>query len=69
MKDDLYSEGGPVPSTPEEFADEVQVIVLDPLLTSAAALDVQFGQLAVAYADRVIPGGLRLRYEPWAVAE
>jgi hypothetical protein len=67
MKDDLYSEGGPVPTTPDDFAAEVQVIVLDSLVTSAAALDVQLGQLAVAYADSVLPGGLRLRFGPWPV--
>lgn len=68
MKDNLYSDGGPVPTSPVDFAAEAQVIVLDPLVTSAAALDVQLGQLALAYADRVIPGGLHLRYGPWAVA-
>ena len=61
---DLYSEGGPVPVTPDDFAAQVQAIVLDPQITSAAALDVQLGQLALAYADRVL-GGLRLRYGPW----
>ena len=69
MKDDLYSEGGPVPTTPDGFAAEVQVIVLDPQLTSTAALDVQLGQLAIAYADTLLPGGLRLRFGPWEVAE
>lgn len=61
----LYSEGGPVPTTPEEFAAEVQAIVLDERLTSGAAMDVQLGQLAVAYADSLIPGGLRLLDGPW----
>ena len=69
MKDDLSSDGGPVPITPADFAAEVQVIVLDPLVTSAAAPDVQLGQLAVAHADRVIPGGIQLRRGPWAVTE
>jgi hypothetical protein len=69
VKDDLHSDGGPVPITPADLAAEVQVIVLDPLVTSAAALDVQLGQLAVAYADRVIPGGIQLRHGPWAVTE
>lgn len=51
MKDDLYSEGGPVPTT-------------------AAALDTQLGQLAVAYAESVLGelhgvGWFRCRYGPW----
>jgi hypothetical protein len=66
MKDDLYSDGGPVPTTPEDFAEEVQVIVLDPRLTSGAAIDVQLGQLAVAYARHVLPG-FRLQFGPWPV--
>lgn len=64
MKDDLYSEGGPVPTTPEEFGAEVQAIVLDPRIHTAYALDVQLGQLALGYADHVL-GGLRLRHGPW----
>jgi len=61
----LYSEGGPVPTTPEEFAAEVQAIVLDERLTSGAAMDVQLGQLAADYADSILPGGLRLLDGPW----
>lgn len=60
-----FSDGGPVPSTPAAFAAEVQALALDQRFTSGAELDTMLGQLTIAYADTLIPGGIQLRYGPW----
>ena len=48
---DLYSDGGPVPTTPADLAEEVE---LSPRLAAA-----------IAYADEVLGVAARLRYGPW----
>ena len=52
---DLYSNGGPVPTTPADLAEEVE---LSPRLAAA-----------IAYADEVLGVAARLRYGPWAVTK
>lgn len=64
----LYSDWGPVPATPVDFAAEVQALVLDPSVTTGAELSDLLGQLAIAYADSQIPGGITLQDGPWPAA-
>lgn len=59
-----YSDGGPPPGSPAEFAAQVQALATDPLRT-AAELDIQLGQLAIGYADTLLSGGIRLLPGPW----